>query len=65
MKSQELRRKKERQTITTRLPKYIIAYSQEKIQKALLFTFTGMYCRWERRQNGTFKDLKDKQQLSD
>jgi hypothetical protein len=45
MKSQELRRKKERQTITTRLPVYIMAYSHEKIQKALLFTLTGMYCR--------------------
>lgn len=45
MKSQELRRKKERQMMTTRLPMYIMAYSQEKIQKALLFTFTGMYCR--------------------
>jgi hypothetical protein len=45
MKSQELRRKKERQTITTRLPTYIVAYSQEKVQKALLFIFTGMYCR--------------------
>lgn len=61
MKSQELRRKKERQMITTRLPTYIMAYSQEKIQNALLFTFTGMYCRYERRQNGTFRDIKDRE----